>query len=519
MSSVPSPSSAAPGQQRGIVRYVVAGCALIIVCLLCALAVGGAYFFTTQRTVATSAGVPSVEYILDATARMALPAAGENDTRLNVARGVLADIVRPSDPALTAGLRVFGTGAQSVACKDTSLVVPLASANQTQISTHLLSLTSGSSATAARSEAMISAIRDLAALKGKHTLVVVTGGADSCNPQAGELIVSEAKRANIDLQTFVVGYQVPAGDGTAIQGLVDSSGGTYVSADTKEKLTDVLTTIQQYAQDPKATSVSPVVATAVAAVGTQNVVVGGTPVPVGTPVPGSTAPGSSSTPAATAVAAGTSTGGGGRGSGGTGQTACDHPDWPMRPGATWTFSSDSGDQVWTILDVTGDKSNATATMQFKAGDVTGTYHWSCSAAGIDSYDFGSVSTGGNASTVTYQVVNHAGTFLPSADKLVKGAQWDSSYTMKGTVGSVTITDDVAEHFTLVGAETVTVLGKTLDALRVDITSNFAVSGSTGNTSFSGTSSYWLVQGIGPVQWQSTFGGTTSKAVVTSYSIP
>src|SRR5579859_5096671 len=141
--SYPSPASpAAPVRKRGALTWVAGGCAALLLCVLCAAVGGAGYYFYSQRLV-TTASAPSVEYILDATQRMAQKADGENDTRLNVARGVLAEIVRPSDPALTAGLRVFGTGAQSAACTDTTLLVPLAPANQGQISSHLLSITSG----------------------------------------------------------------------------------------------------------------------------------------------------------------------------------------------------------------------------------------------------------------------------------------------------------------------------------------------------------------------------------------
>src|SRR5258708_9254443 len=159
--SYPSSSNpAVPARKRNAVPWVAGGCAVLGLCVLCA-AVGGAGYYIYSRQPATTASAPSVEYILDATQRMAQMADGENDTRLNVARGVLAEIVRPSDPALTAGLRVFGSGAQAAACSDTTLLVPLAPANQGQISSHLLSITSGASPDAAMSQARIAAIRDL----------------------------------------------------------------------------------------------------------------------------------------------------------------------------------------------------------------------------------------------------------------------------------------------------------------------------------------------------------------------
>src|ERR1700682_2795322 len=118
--SYPSPSSpATPARKRGIVPWLAAGC-LGAVLLLACVTLGVAGYMAYSRQPAAVASAPSVEYILDATQRMSQMADGENDTRLNVARGVLAEIVRPSDPTVTAGLRVFGSGAQPAACSDTA---------------------------------------------------------------------------------------------------------------------------------------------------------------------------------------------------------------------------------------------------------------------------------------------------------------------------------------------------------------------------------------------------------------
>ncbi len=522
--SQPAPQSAPkPPSRRG--TYLAVGCAVIALCVLCAAAAGGGYYFYSQRNVPTTGSVPSVEYILDATSRMSQPAEGENDTRLNVARGVLAEIVRPSDPTVTAGLRVFGSGAQPTACNDTALLVPLAPSTQEQISTHLLAVTTGTDPAAAMSQAMVSAIRDLAAVKGKHTLVVVTGGADSCNPQAGELIASEAQKAGIDLKFFVIGFQVPSGDGSAIKGAVDSAGGTYVEASSKQQLHDVLNAIQVYVEDHSSTNTSSVVATLAAAVGTQTVASAGTPPPGSTSGPENTAapaatstpaPGGSTSPTAVATAAGTQ---GGTGTGGTGQTACDHPYWPMRTGSTWTFSSDTGSMTWTVTGVTGDQNDANATMEFKVADVTGTYHWHCTPAGIVSYDFGNLSTSAGGVAVNFNVTNQSGVFLIPADQLTQGAQWDAAYSLVSSAQGVTVSDDVAQHFTVAGTESVTAAGETHDALRINTTTTINIKAGGVTTAANGTATYYLVRGIGPVQFTSQFGSAQSTTTLQSYSIP
>jgi hypothetical protein len=255
----PSPSAARSGSSRPLLA-VAAGCAALVVCVLIASAAGAGLLVLRGRGSAQS-GPPSVEYVLDASPRMLQ--ASEGGTRLSVAQGVLAEIVRPASPAVTAGLRVFGAGQLAGACQDTDLLVPLALANQTKISDRLSTLQGGAGVDSALGVAMVAAIRDLAATRGPHSLVVVTGGADSCNPQAGQLIAQEANRQGIQLQLFVVGYQVSSADAIAIKGVVDqTAGATYLQANNAADLRRTLASIQSFVDKPNGATVANVVATA-----------------------------------------------------------------------------------------------------------------------------------------------------------------------------------------------------------------------------------------------------------------
>src|SRR3990172_4288786 len=269
MSTQPSPASR---RSRGPMFLGLGGCVLVA---LCACPV---------------AAEPAAEYILDASPRMDLPTAG--GTRLAVARGVLAEIIRPAEASVTAGLRVFGSGANTEACRDTTLIVALAPASQALIADQLLGLSTGKAADAALAEAMIAAIKDLADKKGPHSLVVVTGGQDSCNPEAGQLIAQEAARAGIQLQTFVIGFEVPESESLAIKGLVDpASDGQYIDAPDEARLRAAVQKIQNQIDRPA---------------------------PQGNYAS---------------------------------QTACDHPYFPLRPGNTWTYQSQDSTTTWTVNTV------------------------------------------------------------------------------------------------------------------------------------------------------------------------
>ena len=507
----PNPS---PTPSRRPLLLALGGCVLVA---LCALVIGGgaagAWFFTRARV--GQPGEPAVEYILDASPRMAL--ATEGGTRLSVAQGVLAEIVRPADPSLTAGLRVFGTGANADTCKDTDLVVPLAPSNQTEVSSRALEVQAGAAADAALAEAMVAAIRDLAATAGPHTLVVITGGADSCNEQAGQLIAQEAERAGVKLQTFVVGYQVPEDEAEAIRGLVDDAGNTtYLEALDADELRQILNAIQKYVDDPTTTFPTVTLGTP-AAVAIGPTLTAGAAATAG---PASTDAGSDPGPDPTAVVEPDATAGA---AGYPAQTACDHPYFPLREGATWTYAMETGSYTWSVTSVSGDLDQAEVTMVFAMDDVTIDYHWTCTREGLVSYDFGNVNVASEGS-INFEVSNAEGTWLPPAEQMVPGYSWVNNYSMQssfeGAGTSMTVVTTVNESRTVAGVETSTSEAGTFDTLRVDSTGTYQSSiPGIPTSSFDSSSSAWFAYGVGLVRQVSTGEGSSSTLTLVSYSIP
>ena len=94
---------------RGAATPALGGCALLALCMAIIVMAGAVAWVLRQRGQGLGAE-PAVEYILDASPRMALLSQGGDSSRLSVARSVLAEVIRPADPGVTAGLRVFGTG-------------------------------------------------------------------------------------------------------------------------------------------------------------------------------------------------------------------------------------------------------------------------------------------------------------------------------------------------------------------------------------------------------------------------
>ena len=491
-------------------RWVAGGCALLI---LCGAAVGavaaGLWWFNRPRAIE-----PTVEYVMDASTRMALPAEGGAGTRLGVARGVLAEIVRPADLQVTAGLRVFGSGFAPDVCQDSNLVVPLGSANQAKIADQLSTLDAGLSEEAPLAEAMLQALRDLSTTKGPHTLVAVTGGADSCQPEAGVVIAREAEKTGIKLEYFVIGFQVLPAEVEAIKGMVDSMPGAhYLPARDRDQLRAILLAIQAYIDARGAQSVSDVIATAQAS---------GTALATGTPpatptVNVSDTPGpGQSTPAATAASGATPAAT--DASSFTPQTACDHPYFPLRAGATWTYTGRTGESIITVTSVDGDLDNAAATLTKVVQGITDITTVTCGPDGIRSD-----STSGDILGLSWQFefgpnwerTEVTGFWLLPANELIPGARWSSHSAFANAQGRTSARDQ--EH-TVAGIESIVLDGQTVEALRVDVTLGYDA-----NLDTSGNASEWFVRRVGLVKSEAhliTSGVTGDNTVeLKTYSVP
>jgi hypothetical protein len=318
---------------------------------------------------------------------------------------------------------------------------------------------------------MIAAIRDVAATRGPHSIVVVTGGADSCNPESGELIRQEAERAGVELKVFVIGLDVPPQEAEAVRAMVAMiPGATYQEAPDSTALLSVLTEIQTEVNHQAAddTTASPTEAPP--------------------------------------------------------ETACDHPYFPLRTGSSWTYSTPQGNMTWSVGSAGGTNDSAEATMEIAMPEVTMTVHWSCSSAGIVSYDFGTLSAAGMGNVVNMEVVDSSGAFLPAADLLAPGYSWPNNYSVVMHVSqegfAVDWTTAVSETLTATGIESVTVPAGTFEALRVDGNESVSMTGVGQDVNATVSMTYWYAKGVGVVRYtSSTSEGSSSGGELTSYTVP
>jgi hypothetical protein len=213
-----------------------------------------------------------------------------------------------------------------------------------------------------------------------------------------------------------------------------------------------------------------------------------------------------------------------------GQTACDHPYFPMRAGATWNYSDSTGESfTWSISNVEGDTNSATAEMinRFSSGQVT--YHWQCDTNGLVSYEFGSIAGDTSGQIASFEIQNASGIFLPAADLLVPGYAWANSYELilqfSEAAGSGSGTFSWSGQYTVDSIETVTVGDQTFEGLRISSQSNGAMTISLGadipaqTIPIDSTATYLVARGVGIVHFESQSQGISSSTDLTGYTIP
>ncbi len=205
-----------------------------------------------------------------------------------------------------------------------------------------------------------------------------------------------------------------------------------------------------------------------------------------------------------------------------GQTACDHPYLPLRPGATWTYSHPNGPRTWIVDSVApaaDTDSQATALMRALVAGQEFKYTWNCSVAGgLTVWWNGSVDDGGEAKC---ELAEAEGVLLRTV--LALETEWVShtktacsGSTMLGVNGRmVQVTDDILK---VIGMDKVTLPdGRVVDGLQIDRQgTTFSQAEVEGITSKPLTTEHhytWvLARGVGIVQ----FG---EDMTLTSYSVP
>ncbi|MEW5960989.1 MAG: serine/threonine-protein kinase [Chloroflexota bacterium] len=231
------------------------------------------------------------QYVLDMSADMAEPFPGESASKWEAAQQSLKDDLATAPAEINVGLRVFGQGQDDDSCQDTKLLVEPNPKQIANIQNKLATL-SPSGSESPLTEAMIQAFNDLELAPDKrNALIVLTDGADSCDPAGPEQLAGFMERLNIRVDTYIVGLGVtdPAAEENLLA-LASASDGLYVPAHNTAQLREVLKLIKDNLEaEGRPSDIAQLIATATP-----------TPAPAATPTP---VPSPSPTPTEAAPAA------------------------------------------------------------------------------------------------------------------------------------------------------------------------------------------------------------------------
>ncbi|MBI5081252.1 MAG: FecR domain-containing protein [Chloroflexi bacterium] len=215
---------------------------------------------------------------------------------------------------------------------------------------------------------------------------------------------------------------------------------------------------------------------------------------------------------------------------GVGLTACDHPYFPLRPGATWTYSTESGSMTWTVTGVRGDKNNATADLMVTTGQMQMTQSIQCSGSNGILVGILIGLNLGSSGNMTMTRSNASGSFLPPADQLKPGFAWQASSEVQMQISGGTVTMSVTgkpvEQYKVASNNKVTVAGKLYDGLQVtgsmliqDVTITLPNVPVAPATRISGAMNSVYAKGVGLVQQTSQVEGQSSTMTLTSFRVP
>lgn len=212
---------------------------------------------------------------------------------------------------------------------------------------------------------------------------------------------------------------------------------------------------------------------------------------------------------------------------------CTNAYYPIREGSTWMYESTgntTGNYSFsdTITSVRGD--GFTLTTQFD--NRTQSQEWACTPEGLVAQELGGAPAAAlNAMGTPFELtIDHvSGVTFPNS--ISAGDQWQHNLeftgkmSMAGQEGQASGT--AQSNFTALGVESVTVPAGTFDAMQIEVNSTISIGlefqGMKVPVSFTGTYTYWFVQGVGWVRASGSgeiAGQSFTEAIeLTAYNIP
>ncbi|MBX9950298.1 MAG: VWA domain-containing protein [Candidatus Obscuribacterales bacterium] len=161
------------------------------------------------------------------------------ESRMEVAKRLVARFATELPPSINLGLRVFGYGKSDdrfMDCRYSALLIPLGQGNRRSLIEKIRNISANGQSPIAF--ALTQALEnDLSGITGRRTVVLICDGGDSCEEDA-PAIVQKVRNAHKDV-TYKVVSLVPKGyafDLKAVQAVADAAGGEVYSPESISEL-------------------------------------------------------------------------------------------------------------------------------------------------------------------------------------------------------------------------------------------------------------------------------------------
>ena len=164
--------------------------------------------------------------------------------------------------------------------------------------------------------------------------------------------------------------------------------------------------------------------------------------------------------------------------------ACDHPFFPLRANARWTYSDG---RSWRVTQISQGSGGVSVEVSLSISNQASEYkaRWQCAngavMGGVLATLYGRQSdAGGGLFPGGQTLVNTSGQFLAPADQFAVGRGWTQTFSEQLQVTSSGVANSTIERYTITGVAPVTFQGQSYPGLQISGSHVFNEAQITGN---------------------------------------
>ena len=172
----------------------------------------------------------------------------EGKAKIQIAREVIADLLRDWDPNIQLGLTAYGHRRKGD-CNDIEVLIPAGQAGPKEIIQTINSI--NPKGKTPLSEAVRRAAKELRYTEERAIVVLITDGAETCNADPCE-VGAELAMGGVDFTAHVIGFDVKDEEQIGLRCLAENTGGLFLAATDAQALRRALSQTVEKAKEPPA---------------------------------------------------------------------------------------------------------------------------------------------------------------------------------------------------------------------------------------------------------------------------